>query len=91
MSEEALLERLMQKVQELSQVPFEKRLWDLTQVAEYMHRSPTVVSERIAVLPNFPKPVRIPSMNSAGTEKNKTARPLYLATEIVDWVLKHQK
>lgn len=91
MSEEALLERLMKKVEELVQIPFEKRLWDLTEVAEYMHRSPAVVAARIAVLPSFPKPVQIPSLNSSGTEKNKKARPLYRAEEVVEWVLKHQK
>lgn len=91
MSEEALLEKLMEKVVALNKIPLEVRLWDFTEIGNYMHRSPAVVASRIAVLPSFPKQVKIPSLSSTkGDGEVKKPRPLYRAVEIIDWTLKHQ-
>ena len=65
-------------------IPIEIDLWDIATIAAYLKRSESVVRERMACLPDFPKAIRLPS--------TKTARgqALYRAREIIDWAARYQ-
>lgn len=65
-------------------VPMSAMLWDTAGVAEYLHRVPAVVRNKIAPLPGFPRAIRLPA------EKGK-AYPLYKAVEVIAWAEKHQE
>lgn len=59
-------------------IPVDIDLWDVSMVAQYLKRDPAVVRERIAVLPDFPKAIRLPA-------KQGRAHPLYKAAEVIQW------
>lgn len=59
-------------------VPVEIDLWDVAMVAAFLKRDPAVVRERITVLPDFPKAIRLPS-------RQGRAHPLYKAAEVIQW------
>lgn len=60
-------------------------LWDVTEVAEYIHRSKQHTRQWIITQEGFPRPIRIPSGKS-GTER---ARPLWRAKDIIAWADLH--
>lgn len=45
-------------------LPIEIDLWDIATIATYLKRSESVVRERMACLPDFPKAIRLPSARS---------------------------
>lgn len=67
------------------EIPFEYRLWDADECAEYLHKNKRVFLERYAAMPSFPK--RIPPPNTRGGK----SQPLWRAIEVVNWALKFQE
>ncbi|SDO94691.1 hypothetical protein SAMN04488595_103177 [Ralstonia sp. 25mfcol4.1] len=65
-------------------LPVSVALWDVDRIAEFLVRSPKVVRERIVTLPDFPKAIRIPSVQSGGGAPAK-ALPRWRASEVVAW------
>lgn len=69
-------------------LPVSVTLWDAERIAEYLVRSPRVVRERVVTLPGFPKPIRIPSVQSgkhAGKGGRGKALPRWKAAEVIAW------
>lgn len=60
-------------------IPVSVDLWDLKSIGAYLKRSPEVVREKYACLPNFPRPVRLPAIG------NGRSHALYKAREIIKW------
>ncbi len=69
-------------------VPIEHALWDTQDIAGYMRKSAQVVRERIACLPNFPQPIRVPSKRG---DKMISGHPLWKAKEVIDWTESHRE
>ena len=59
-------------------IPLGIDLWDIATIGQYLKRDASVVRERIACLPDFPKAIRLPSTKGR-------AHPLYKAAEIINW------
>lgn len=76
MSESDLIERLAIAVagHVRQSIPLNVALWDVELIAQYLVRSPQVVRERVVTLPDFPKPIRIPSVQSGGSATTKSSR-----------------
>jgi prophage regulatory protein len=60
-------------------------LWDLAELAKYLHRSEQHTRQWIITQDGFPRPLRIPSGKSA-TER---ARPLWRAKDVIAWAESH--
>ena len=87
MTEEAdIIDRLAAAVAHhlRSPIPLSIDLWDFETIGLYLKREPKTVRMRIACLPDFPKPIRLPA------ENGPSARPLYKATEVIAWAEKHR-
>jgi len=80
MNDSDLIERLAAAVSErISRpIPVDIDLWDMETMAGYFKRSTSVVRERYACLPSFPKAIRLPSAKNG-------AHPLYKADEVIKW------
>lgn len=65
-------------------LPVEIDLWDVATIATYLKRSESVVRERMACLPDFPKAIRLPSTRSA------RGQALYHAKEVIQWTAQYQ-
>lgn len=65
-------------------IPVEIDLWDIATIATYLKRSESVVRERMACLPDFPKAIRLPSTRSA------RGQALYRAKEVIQWAARYQ-
>ena len=74
---DAIIERLDQLARR--RIPTELALWNYEDIAEYLRRSRNTVMNRIAVLPDFPRAIRI-----------KGGHPLYEAREVIAWAKKHK-
>jgi len=59
-------------------------LWDIATIAMYLKRSESVVRERMACLPGFPKAIRLASTRSA------RGQALYRAKEVIQWAARYQ-
>ncbi|MBR8377916.1 AlpA family transcriptional regulator [Burkholderia cenocepacia] len=59
-------------------------LWDLAEVAEYLHRSEQHTRQWVITLDGFPRPIRIPS--GKGAER---PRPLWRAKDVISWAESH--
>ncbi len=81
MSESDLIERLADELGKRLKpaVPLNVALWDIAIIAAYLQRDSDSVRERIACLPDFPTPIRLPSATKRG------AHPLYKAVEVIAW------
>jgi hypothetical protein len=86
MSEVELVEKLAHALSERMRpsIPLAIDLWDIATVAQYLKREAKVVRERIAVLPDFPKAIRLPATKGR-------AHPLYKAAEVVAWAEAYQE
>ncbi|PAJ77302.1 hypothetical protein CJO71_30105 [Burkholderia ubonensis] len=60
-------------------------LWDVTEVAEYLHRSKQHTRQWIITQEGFPRPIRIPSGKGAA----ERARPLWRAKDVIAWADLH--
>jgi len=65
-------------------IPVEIDLWDIATIAAYLKRSESVVRERMACLPSFPKAIRLPSTKTA------KGQALYKAREVIQWAAGYQ-
>jgi hypothetical protein len=65
-------------------LPIEIDLWDIATIATYLKRSESVVRERMACLPDFPKAIRLPSTRSM------RGQALYRAREVIQWAAQYQ-
>jgi len=65
-------------------LPIEIDLWDIATIATYLKRSESVVRERMACLPDFPKAIRLPSTRSI------RGQALYRAREVIQWAAQYQ-
>ena len=83
MSEKEILEAILQKLSEKS-VPIQIDLWDVETIARVFKRSETQVRNRMICLPDFPKAIRLPAASGG------RSRPLYRATEVLEWTRKYQ-
>lgn len=68
-------------------VPIEHALWDAGDIACYLRRSPAVVRERIACLPGFPKPYKLPAKREGRITQG---HPVWQAIEVINWVKSHR-
>lgn len=59
-------------------------LWDSSKVAEFLGRSPRVVTERYRFLPGFPKPIKFPS-------ESGRSRLAWVPEEIQTWALSQRE
>lgn len=55
MSTEELIRRIVAEVT----IPDDKRLWTAEDIAQYLQLSPRTVSEKLAMQPGFPKPLKL--------------------------------
>lgn len=92
MSESDLIERFAAAVagRVKQAIPINVALWDVDLIAEYLVRSPQVVRERVVTLPDFPRPIRIPSVQTKGGEVSKSL-PRWKATEVIIWTESHRE
>ena len=60
-------------------------LWDLAELAKYLHRSEQHTRQWIITQEGFPRPIRIPSGKSAA----ERARPLWRAKDVIAWAESH--
>ena len=63
--------------------PVDIALWEISDIAAYLHRNEKVVGERIVTLPGFPQAIRLPTGNQG------RGNPLWKAQEVIDWVEKY--
>lgn len=87
MSEADLIERIAVAVAEHVRpaVPLTVALWDTETIAQYLTRSAKVVRERVVTLPDFPKPIRIPSVQSGKVDEATKSLPRWKAAEVIAW------
>jgi hypothetical protein len=67
-------------------IPLEIQLWTAEHIAEYLNRNIAQTRQAILCLPDFPKPFRLPVVNST-----KRGHPLYKASEVIEWVEKYRE
>lgn len=60
-------------------------LWSVDEISLFLKKSKRTVYAAVITVPDFPNAIRLPS------EKGKKAHPLWLAKEVIDWVMKHQR
>ena len=87
MSDTDLIERIATAFAERIRpvVPLDVALWDVEAIAAYLLRSPKVVRERVVTLPDFPKPIRIPSIQSGNAGEMTKALKRWKASEVIQW------
>lgn len=61
-------------------------LWDLSEVAKYLHRSEQHTRQWVVTLDGFPKPLRIPSGKVTGPAR---ARPMWRSKDVIGWAEDH--
>lgn len=66
-------------------IPAEIDLWSARECGAYIKVSPRQVLERYAPLPEFPRPIRLPSVGGG------RGRPLYKAREVIAWAEGNQE
>lgn len=94
-----LVERLALSIAALIEpaLPLSIQLWNAKTIAAYLQRSPAVVLERVVTLPDFPTPIRLPSMSAKSTNDvspnvdRSSGQPLWKATEVIMWVNLHRE
>ncbi|HDR9153841.1 TPA: hypothetical protein QDB05_000261 [Burkholderia vietnamiensis] len=86
MSESELIERFVQELDKRLKpaIPIEVALWSTKEIGEYLQRPAQVVRERIASLPGFPEPIRLPSGDGG------RSFPRWKAAQVIAWVESHQ-
>jgi hypothetical protein len=66
-------------------IPLAAQLWTVSDVASCLSCSPSQVTDRHAVLPGFPKAIRLPSIGRG------RGHPRYKASEVIAWAERHQE
>jgi hypothetical protein len=67
-------------------IPFERRLWNVADIANYLRCSPRHTADRIINLPGFPAGFALP-LGESDTDGNQ----LWYAREVVEWALSFQR
>ena len=67
-------------------IPLRIDLWGAKQIAAYLKVTPRQVLERYALLPGFPRAIRLPSISG-----KRGAPPRWKAWEIIKWVESFQE
>jgi len=78
-----LINALVTALKEVHLIPEKSRLWTKAHIASYVNKSENVV-DRMTVLPDFPKAIRIPT-------KTGYMHPQWKAVEVISWVESHQE
>ncbi|WP_257756936.1 helix-turn-helix transcriptional regulator [Burkholderia glumae] len=60
-------------------------LWDLSEVAKYLHRSEQHTRQWVITQGGFPRPIRIPS----GRSSTERTPPLWRAKDVIAWAESH--
>lgn len=87
---EALFTILAERLEKLADaiaansMPANERLWSKESIATYLGCSPSQVGQRYACLPDFPRPICLPSSGP------RTAHPRWKPEEVKEWVEKYQ-
>lgn len=76
---------LAQLAEQIAQRLTPHALWDLAEVAAYLHRSEQHTRQWIITLDGFPHPIRLPS----GKGTTERARPLWRSKDVVAWAESH--
>ncbi|MHB1702094.1 MAG: helix-turn-helix transcriptional regulator [Acidobacteriaceae bacterium] len=66
-------------------VPIDVELWSAKEIAAYLKVGPRQVSERYALMPGFPKAIRLPTV--AGVRGTSRWR----AAEVIEWTTSHRE
>ncbi|WP_141202414.1 hypothetical protein [Thiomonas delicata] len=66
-------------------VPIDIELWSAKEIAAYLKVGPRQVSERYALMPGFPKTIRLPTV--AGVR----GTPRWSAAEVIQWATNHRE
>ncbi len=77
MSEQELIERLAERLQQTDRLPVSVALWDAESIASYLLMTPDTVRRSVVVQPSFPAPLRI--------KTSSNPRPRWKAREVVKW------
>lgn len=82
-----LVNALIEKIATLSKpsIAVDVALWDVATIANYLHRSESVVRERVVCAPSFPAAIRLP--NATGQKM----QPLWEAHEVIAWARSHKE
>ena len=79
MTAEDLIDQLASAVAARVKIPLEIDLWDAETIGAYLKLSPRQVLERVAIRPDFPNQIRIP------TEGKGRGHPRWRAAEVIKW------
>ena len=60
-------------------------LWSAAEIAAYLKISPRQVTERMVLIPSFPRAIRLPAFGGG------RSRPRWKGAEVVAWVERHQE
>lgn len=91
MSNEAQFAMLAENLQKLADaialnsLPADKRLWSKETIATYLECSVSQVSQRFACLPDFPRPICLPSSGP------RSSHPRWKPEEVIEWAGKYQE
>ncbi|MFM0647965.1 hypothetical protein PQR14_26915 [Paraburkholderia bryophila] len=82
-----LVNTLIERIAALSKpvIPVDVALWDVATIAQYLHRSESVVRERVVCVPSFPTAIRIP------TGEGRRGHALWKAQEVIRWTESHRE
>ncbi|MCY0858625.1 hypothetical protein [Cupriavidus sp. D39] len=88
MSDLDLIEHLADEVAKRMKpaVPLSVQLWSAKIIGGYLQRSPAAVMERIVTLPDFPRPIRLPTQR-----EGSKGQPLWEAAEVIAWARSHKE
>ncbi len=78
-------QQIVDAIQSLRLIPPERDLWDGYAIASYFKRSKSHIMNNIVVLPNFPKPIRLPNHGKGRSQ------PLWKAIEVIEWAESYQE
>ena len=66
-------------------IPLAVDLWGYAEIASYLKCAVPQVRDKLAVLPGFPRAIRLP------TDGPRGGHPRYKAVEVIAWVGKYQE
>lgn len=91
---EKLATLVAEKIQSQTAIPVSVDLWSAKEVGAYLKVSPRQALERYSHLPDFPSPIRLPSMDPRAMAENTKSKgkghPRWEATEVIAWARKHK-
>lgn len=67
------------------QIPIDVALWNAADCAAYLRTSESSFYSRVACLPGFPQPIRLPRPDG------RKGHPRWKAREVIEWAERHQE